>query len=111
MDFFHIYAEEKEQELWRSQPHRFSQTGGAGGPASAEPGGVSFCDTVLPGREGGEELWLICSHAPLKDYICKASAFNGCADSPEPVTAQTFGDRWGLKDVSARETPEHIRGC
>lgn len=39
-----------------------------------------------------KELWLTCSHAPLKDYSFKASAFNDCTGSPEPVTAQTDGD-------------------
>lgn len=64
-------------------------------------------------KEGkvGEELWLIRSHAPLKDYSGKASAFNGWTDSPDPRTAQTVGDRRGLKDVSACEAPEHICGC
>lgn len=54
---------------------------------------VSLRDCVLPpGRDEGEERWLICSHAPLKDYSGKASAFDGCADGPEPIAAQTVGD-------------------
>lgn len=71
--------------------------------AAEEPGASSFleqrCCILLPVREEEEELWLTCSHAPLKDYICKASAFNSCADSPEPIAAQTAGDRGGFKDI------------
>lgn len=63
------------------------------------------------GGGGGEELWLICSHASLKDYSCKASAFNGCTDSSGPITAQATSAGKGLKDVSAHEAPEHICGC
>lgn len=66
---------------------------------------------LLPGREGREEPWrLIGSHAPLKDYSCEASAFDGHTDGPKLSAAQTVADRRGLKDVSAHEAPEHICG-
>lgn len=105
-------AKDKDQDLWNPS-HQFSQAGPTAA-AAEEPGGTpcpgQCCCILLSGREGGEELWLNGSHAPLKDYSCKASAFNGCTDSPEPITAQAVGGRRGLKDVSAREALEHICG-
>lgn len=55
-------------------------------------------------REGG--VWVICRHASLKDYICKAQAFDGCTDSQELITTKT-----GLKDVTASPAPELIFDC
>lgn len=74
---------------------------------------LSVRDSALLIQEGKgkEELWLFFRHAPLKDYSCKASAFNSCTDSSEPITTQTVGDQGGLKDVSACEAPEHICHC
>lgn len=56
-----------------------------------------------------EEKWTIRRHAPFKDYISEASAFNRCTGGSEIVTTQTVCDHRGFKDVSALQAIEHVR--
>lgn len=48
-------------------------------------------------------------HAPFKDYISEASAFNRCAGGSEIVTTQNVCDHRGFKDISALQAIEHVR--
>lgn len=50
-----------------------------------------FCVEQCCSSRRGERVgvWVICRHASLKDYICKAQAFDGCSDSQELITTKT----------------------
>lgn len=53
-----------------------------------------------------EEKWTVWRHAPSKDYISEASAFNRRAGGSEIVTTQTVCR--GFKDVSALQATKHV---
>lgn len=95
-----------EPELWRHQPHWFSQ--------SQEPSGDS---AQLPSESlqesavalfSQEEKWPICRHASFKDYLSEASAFNRCTGGSEIVPTEPVGDHSGFTEGSALPAIEHV---
>lgn len=56
-----------------------------------------------------EEKWTIQRHAPFKDYISEAPAFNRRSGGSETVTTQKVCDHRGFKDMSALQAIEHVR--
>lgn len=106
-------GKEKDQKLWRSQPHQFSNKGGARGASTEEYQGRRglYAGRLSSSYRRGRwrlEPWRFFRDALLKDYSCKASAFGSCTDGSGSVPSQTVGDRGGLKDLSAWEAPEHV---